>query len=210
MRSVRISALSLFLAALSLSTQEAPAQANSVMVLGGALTDSNFPSITNFPWFSSYEDNYLAGLAFSHDFVDLGLGFYFGAEIGGAGRFGGTAVTGASADGSSAEIWGGPSLRWSGVDLGPLRISAGLTVGFSYVTDPIGRERQVELENNGDATFLYYAGPEIAFSFGAIPDTEFVFQTHHRSGGKNVPFLPTINNMPNTSNANIFGIRKRF
>lgn len=171
------------------------------MVFGGVMTESDFPSLTNLPFNSSYEDNYIAGLALSRDLLDLGLGFHFGGEIGLAGRFG---------DGTSAELWGGPSVRFEGLDLGPVSISAGLTVGFSYVTDTIGREREVEQENDGDATILYYAGPEVAVAFDALPDTEFVFQTHHRSGGLNVPFLPTINNMPNTSNANTFGVRKRF
>jgi hypothetical protein len=172
-----------------------------VLVFGGVMTESDFPSITNLPFYSSYEDNYIAGVALSRDFVDLGLGFHFGGEVGLAARFG---------DGSSAEIWAGPSLRFDGIDIGPATISAGLTVGFSYVTDTIGRERDVEIQNNGDATLLYYAGPEIAVSLDAVPDTEFVVQTHHRSGGLNVPWLPTINNMPNTSNANTFGVRKRF
>ena len=165
------------------------------------MTESDFPSLANLPFYSSYEDNYIAGVELSRDFVDLGLGFHFGGEVGLAGRFG---------DGSSAEIWAGPSLRFEGFDIGPATISAGLTVGFSYVTDPIGREREVEAEHNGDATLLYYAGPEIAVALDAVPDTEFVVQTHHRSGGLNVPWLPTINNMPNTSNANTFGVRKRF
>lgn len=183
------------------SAQATAEKVTAVLVFGGVMTESDFPSLTNLPFYSSYEDNYMAGVAVSRDFLGLGLGVHFGGEVGLAGRFG---------DASSAEIWGGPKLRFDGIDLGPVAISAGLTVGLSYVTDTIGRERDVEVDHDGDATILYYAGPEIAVAFDAIPETEFVFQTHHRSGGLNVPWLPTINNMPNTSNANTFGVRKRF
>jgi hypothetical protein len=209
-KSTRIHTALWLAAALTISSQQftptASAQATAekdmaVLVLGGVMTESDFPSLANLPFYSSYEDNYMAGVAVSRDFVGLGLGVHFGGEVGLAGRFG---------DASSAEIWAGPKLRFDGIDFGPVAISAGLTVGLSYVTDTIGRERDVELDHHGDATILYYAGPEIAVAFDAIPDTEFVFQTHHRSGGLNVPWLPTINNMPNTSNANTFGVRKRF
>jgi hypothetical protein len=201
MKSIRLWSAIAFTVCLQEFSTSALAQDVGVLVFGGVMTESDFPSVTNLPFYSSYENNYIAGLAINRDFVDLGFGFHFGGEVGIGGRFG---------DGSSAEIWGGPSLRFDGIDIGPASISAGLTVGFSYVTEPIGREREVEAEHDGDATLLYYAGPEIAVAFDAIPNTEFVFQTHHRSGALRVPWLPTINNMPNTSNANTFGIRKRF
>lgn len=94
--------------------------------------------------------------------------------------------------------------------MGPVKISLGLVMGLSVVTGPVSIERDVELENDGDATLLYYLGPEVALTFDAFPNIDFVFRTQHRSGAANLSYLPTLGNMPDTSNANIFGIRTRF
>jgi len=153
------------------------------------------------PLAAPLEDIFIVGVAVNREFIDLGKGFHIGGEIGLAGRFG---------DGTSAELWGGPSLRYEGFRIGPATISFGLVIGLSVVTGPIGIERTVEFNNGGDATLLYYIGPEVSVSFDAFPNTEFVFRTHHRSGAANLSYLPTLGNMPDTSNANIFGIRKRF
>jgi hypothetical protein len=171
-----------------------------VLVFGGVLADGDFPGRANIP-FSGPEEDFIGCAAVGRDLVDLGMGFHFGGEVGLAGRFG---------DRSSAEFWGGPSLRHDGLDIGPVAISVGMAVGLSFVTDPTGSERAAELDNGGDATLLYYAGPEVGISFDAIPNTEFVFQIHHRSGGRDVPFLPTLGDMPNASNAHILGVRRRF
>lgn len=172
-----------------------------VLLFGGVMTEGDFPGWSNIPFAAPLQDNYSVGAAINREFIDLGLGFHLGGEIGLAGRFG---------DGTSAEVWGGPSLRHDGFSVGPAIISFGLVMGLSAVTGPIGIERNVEVNNDGDATLLWYLGPEVAISFDALPNTEFVSRTHHRSGAANLSFLPTLGDMPDTSNANIFGIRRRF
>ena len=151
-------------------------------------------------WYA-LEENYVIGAAINREFVDLGLGFHLGGEIGLAGRFG---------DSTSAELWGGPSIRHDGFSIGPVTFSYGLVMGLSAVTGPIGIERKVEVENDGDATLLWYLGPEASISFDALPNTEFIFRTHHRSGAAGLSYLPTLGDMPDTSNSNIFGIRRRY
>lgn len=71
-----------------------------VFVLGGVMTEDDFSqSLT--PGSAPLADNYILGAALNRKFVELGYGLHLGGEVGVAGRFGG---------GSSAELWGGPSL----------------------------------------------------------------------------------------------------
>ena len=122
-------------------------------------------------------------------------GFDLGFEIGVAGRFG---------DGSSVEGWLGPSIRHRGITVGPLTVSPGSVVGLSAVSDSIGIEREREIRNDGDATLLLYFGPELMFKLEQLPNFEFVFRIHHRSGADG-----TLGNMGEGHNANIFGARRR-
>lgn len=85
-----------------------------------------------------------------------------------------------------------------------------MVAGLSVVTNPIGIERVREIQNSGDATLLYYLGPEIRLTFDALPETEFVYRVHHRSGAGEVSFLPTLGDMVEGANANVFGIRLPF
>lgn len=171
-----------------------------VTLFGGVMNKGDFPGTGNLFFAAPLEDNFLAGLAFNHAFLDLGKGFHLGGELGLVGRFG---------DGGSAEIWFGPSLRHDGFRVGPVKVSFGLVAGFSAVTDTIGIERKREAQDGGDASFLYYGGPEVRLTFDAWPEIEIVLRAHHRSGGKNVPFQPAIGNMGEAANAYVVGIRKR-
>lgn len=172
-----------------------------VLFFGGVMTEGTFPGWTNVPLAAELDDVFLVGAAVNREFFHLGHGFRIGGEIGIAGRFG---------DSSSGEIWLGPSFRYDGIKIGPVRISLGLVVGLSAVTGPTDIERKREQSNGGDATLLYYMGPEIVLTFDRFPNTEFVFRTHHRSGAKNVSYIPTLGDMPDTSNANLFGVRYWF
>jgi hypothetical protein len=82
-------------------------------------------------------------------------------------------------------------------------------VGFSMVTGPGAMEpyriREYAPGGQGDPTFLFYLGPELAFRHRARPDWEFVYRLHHRSGG-----WYTFGNMKGGNNAQVFGLRKRF
>lgn len=173
-----------------------------VLFFGGVMTDGDFPGWSMVPLAAPLEEEYLIGAAINREFADLGKGFHLGGELGVAGRFG---------DSTSAEFWAGPSLRHDGFKVGPVQVSFGLVMGLSVVTAPTELEQSVEDSNpGGDATLLYYLGPEIAVTFDRYPNLEFVFRTHHRSGAKNLSYLPTLGKMPDTSNANIFGVRTRF
>jgi hypothetical protein len=106
----------------------------------------------------------------------------------------------------SLETWGGLVLRNRGVTLGDwLTISPALTFGLSGVTEPIGQESVRETNHNGDATWLFYLGPEIAFSLPKHPRWELVYRLHHRSGASSL-----LGGMAEGHNANTLGLRWRF
>lgn len=86
-----------------------------------------------------------------------------------------------------------------------LRITPGLTFGFSVVTDSIGQELQRQITDNGDARFLGYLGPELAFSSLSAPRWELVLREQHRSGAGG-----TFGHMTEGYNANVAGLRYRF
>jgi hypothetical protein len=169
----------------------------SVFVFVGQFMRGTFPGWTNIPFAGDPENNYLAGGAYRLELADLGAGFHFGTEVGVDGRFG---------HGTSAEFWTGTSIWHQGFSITDfVTIAPGLVTGFSAVTNSIGIERERELSHHGNATFLFYLGPELAFKFKAIPDVEFVFRTQHRSGGKG-----TLGRMGEGANGNIFGVRIPF
>lgn len=167
----------------------------TVFLFGGVMVEGTFPGWTNIPLAGGVERNYLVGGALDTKLFSLG-GFDFGLEVGTAGRFG---------DSASAEVWGGPSVHYRGFTLGSVTISPGLVVGFSAVTRAIGIERQREIDSSGNASLLFYLGPELAFRFAQLPNVEFVFRTQHRSGAEG-----TLGKMREGANANIFGARFRF
>ncbi|MEF2552192.1 hypothetical protein VQ042_12580 [Aurantimonas sp. A2-1-M11] len=125
------------------------------------------------------------------------LGFHYGFEVGGAGRFG---------DNTSGELWSGIVLRHEGVSVADsLHFSPSLTVGLSAVTETVGREARNEIMDGGDATILFYLGPEISVSLSSARETELFWRLHHRSGAGG-----TLGDMRGAANANVFGFRSRF
>ena len=171
-----------------------------IFLFGGVMTEGSFPGWSNIPFAAPLEDNYIVGAAVDYRLYEIGP-FRFGAEIGLAGRFG---------DGTSADLWAGASFRHSGFTMGPVTVGTGFVFGLSVVTDAIGVERTRAAAAGMWSPVAYYLGPEIWLVFESLPHLEFIFRTHHRSGGKNVPFLPTFGGMGDVSNANVFGVRKRF
>jgi hypothetical protein len=140
----------------------------------------------------------MIGGAYGRDFHDLGAGFVLGGVAGAAIRFG-------DDDDTSGELWAGIRIRHHGLVIGDLAIAPGLTAGLSVVTGPTEIERRREIHYDGDATFLGFLGPEVAFRFRQAPNVEFVYQVHHRSGRDG-----TFGNMGEASNANTIGLRYRF
>ena len=143
-------------------------------------------------------------------------GFYLGIEVGIADRYGNykaccDPIVMSNSIVQSPEVWAGPQIRYAGVLLFDLvRIGAGVTFGLSVATHSIGNELGWEIANASSARVLYYLGPEIDFSTPSIPNLEFVLKLQHRSGGKTVPFVPTLADFGEGYNANVAGVRYRF
>jgi hypothetical protein len=167
----------------------------TLFLFGGVFRSGTFPGWTMIPFDGRVERNYLAGGAVDTKFFSSN-GFDFGVEVGLAGRFG---------DSTSAEVFGGPSVHYRYITIGTVRVSPGFVAGLSAVSNTIGIERQRELDNSGNATLLFYLGPELAFQFEQLPDVEFVVRTHHRSGAEG-----TLGRMREGHNANLFGARFHF
>ena len=192
---------------------------DSVFFFAGRLSTSNMGSTLTFntiavdtTLIAPYYDNYIVGAAYQRRFRELGSGFVLGGEIGVADRFGHYAVccniqTVTSSDiRHSGELWFGPTIRYeSFVLFDQLRITPGLTAGFSLTTNSIGIERGRELSGNGNGRFLGYLGTELAFSSVSMPNLELVFRLHHRSGA-----LRLLGNMMEGYNANVVGLRYWF
>jgi len=167
---------------------------DSIFVFGGIYSSGNMGQSIN-PFFNHVQ-TYIVGAAYRRDLVDIGP-LVLGAEAGIGGRFGGAA---------SAEFWAGPSLQLRGIPLGKdVTLSPGFVAGLSAVTKPIDIERQRELEHvNGNATLLFYLGPELALQFAKWPNAELVYRLHHRSG-----LYSTLGHMQEGSNAHVLGLRWR-
>lgn len=164
-----------------LGTTDAQAQNRdvdqSVFAFGGTMVDADMFQSAN-PFGVKYADLPIVGLGYQYFPVRMGS-FRFGLEAGLAGRFGGH---------PNAEFWGGVVGRYDGFEIGDaVRISPALTFGISYVTHAQeGRERQNELERNGNARTLFYLGPELNLSFETMPDVDFFcgFTTGPEPGGR--------------------------
>ncbi len=193
---------------------------NSILVFAGRLSTTDIYTTTlfnlNAQGAGPNYDNYIVGAAYDRDLFDLGHGFYFGVEVGIADRYGNykqccQPVIMSNSIVESGELWAGPQVRYAGILLfNVVRIGGSVTIGLSAATASIGRELQREVDDPGNARLLYYLGPELDFSTPSIPNLEFVIRLQHRSGGADVPIIPTIGNMAEGYNANVAGIRYRF
>jgi hypothetical protein len=169
---------------------------HAVFAFGGAMVDGNMLEAAN-PFGVGYEDHPIFGIGyqfFPYSFGSLSLGL----EAGLAGRFGGN---------SNAEFWGGVVGRYDGIEIAnTLRITPAFTFGISHVTETLeGRERENEEERDGDASTLFYLGPELSFSTVSRPELEVFWRLHHRSGA-----WGTLGDMHGGSNANVIGVRYKF
>src|SRR5690606_14223755 len=155
-------------AALAISASATPARAfdflltpepmdEAAFVLGGAMIARVFNP------FEGFEDNYFLGGGYQRLWGDPD-GFRFGCEVGLTGRFGPE---------NSLEAWAGVVGRYDVRVLDVVRVGASMTFGLSAVTGTaVGRERESEAFHNGDATLLFYMGPEINLSLADQPDKE--------------------------------------
>lgn len=168
----------------------------NIFLFGGPSVDDNIEDAAN-PFTADYEDNVVVGGGYQRFFYES-LDISIGAEAGLAGRFG---------DKSSAEFWGGVVGRFDGLVLfDTLKIAPAFTFGLSAITDTMaGREERLEDRADGDATLLFYLGPELNFSLAAYPNVEVFWRLHHRSGA-----WETLGDMKGAANANVFGARIGF
>jgi hypothetical protein len=168
---------------------------NIFVFAGKSVDEKMFESMNLFG--ADYEDNVLVGLGYQRFFYET-MQISLGLEGGLAGRFG---------DKDSAEFWGGVVGRYDGFVLfDTLKIAPAFTFGLSAITDTMaGREEEKEENKEGDATLLFYLGPEINFSLAGHPNVEMFWRLHHRSGAQG-----TLGDMTGAVNANVFGVRVDF
>jgi hypothetical protein len=186
----------------------------SILVFGGRLSSTDIYSTALLNLFrdsnTQQYDNFIVGVAFQRD-IWRWRGFVIGAELGLADRFGKYKVccdniVRSSSLLHSGELWGGVVLRHEGDLLfDAVRIGAGLVGGLSAVTNSIGREREREITQDGNARFLFYLGAEFTLATPSLPDLELVVRLHHRSGASGV-----LGGMSEGYNASVYGVRWRF
>ena len=179
----------------------------SVLLFGGRSIEGHVWQPDSLPFVADYGGQAQIGTAFAYTPYHLPLGFVAGGEVGASLRFDNDTF---GPSGTSGEVWVGPTLRHEGIPLGPVLIRPGFTFGLSAVTGSYGLERDREIEEGGDASLLYFMAPEISLALKAYPNIDFVYRAQHRSGGKNIFFLPALGDMGDTTNANTFGIRVHF
>jgi len=187
---------------------------NSVMVFGGRMSTTTLGSTYTFNLGYSLPgkpnfDNYIVGAAYRRDLAQFGH-LTIGAEVGAADRFGHYVVccdTQVMSSGivQSGELWGGATLRVQLQFFNELRVTPGITVGFSGTNDSIGREREREITRPGNARFLGYLSPEYAFSSARFPNIELVYRVQHRSGAGG-----TFGHLDEGYNADVLGLRYHF
>ena len=161
----------------------------------------------NYPFESTYGDQQFAGISVNWTPIELPAGFKAGLDAGLSVREDGDAL---GPSGTSGEVWLGPTLIHEGIEFGPVTFHPGFTAGFSAVTKSYGLERTREIEEDGDASLLYYLGPELGVSLRSLPYWAFTYRFHHRSGASEVDLIPTLGSIGDTMNASTFGVRYRF
>jgi hypothetical protein len=196
---------------------------NSIFVFGGAMSTAGFADALVANAFMGphaaqghHFDNSIVGAAYDRDLYSLGHGLILGAEVGAADRFGDyqsccTTIVMSGSTLHTGEFWGGPQIRYTGVDVfNMIHIGGAVTVGLSAVTGSIGREEDRVASLHANAHLLYYLGPEIDLSIPSLPGVELVLKVQHRSGAKALPFLPTLGRLEEAYNGDVIGIRYRF
>ncbi|MBO0140859.1 hypothetical protein JZX87_06700 [Agrobacterium sp. Ap1] len=169
---------------------------HSLFTFGGAMVDGDMAESAN-PFGVDYEDHPIFGIGYQVFPYSIGS-VKLGLEAGLAGRFGGN---------TNAEIWGGVVGRYDAIEIAnTIRIVPSFTFGLSHVTETMkGREKKNEETRDGDASTLFYLGPEVSFSTVSRPELEVFWRLHHRSGA-----WGTLGDMHGGSNANVLGVRYNF
>jgi hypothetical protein len=202
---------------------------NSVMVFGGRLSTTDFTStlLLNLNYapkggFGKQAfDNYIAGVDYERDMLEVAHDVRLRVEVGIDDRFGHYAVCclipkphdPRYADHTvwdsslihSAELRVGGKVRWENFRLGGARFEIAGTVGLSGVNRTLGRERQREIEYRANAHLLGFVAPELGVSLDSEPRLEVVVRVLHRSGAGG-----TFGGMKEGYNADVVGVRYAF
>jgi hypothetical protein len=186
---------------------------NSLMAFGGPMSSTTLGRtlvLNKIPATSERTfDNDIVGMAYRRDYLHFGY-LIVGGEAGLADRFGHFVVCCdtqimSSSIVQSGELWAGGTFRIEALFLNQVRIAPGITVGLSGSTNSIGREREREITENGNARLLGYLSPEVAFSAMTFPALELVLRVQHRSGAAG-----TLGRLFEGYNADVAGLRYRF
>lgn len=169
---------------------------NSLFLFSGRYTTNNMGDTTRV-FKANYENNYVLAAAYSRNFLEMRYGLHLGGEIGSAIRFGTM---------STQEIWTGVVIGTKGITSREgIRIGLALTVGLSLVSKSMGEEILREEGRGGNASCLFYLGPELIFSFPGLRRWEFFYRLHHRSGAGGL-----LGGLYEGYNSNTLGIRYCF
>jgi hypothetical protein len=198
--------------AIALNRPETAASRDSLSLFGGLMSTRSLGATLTFDFNKrpAY-DNDIVGLVYDRDVITIFHLFKLGAEVGLADRFGHYIIccdTQVRSHGlvHSGELWSGVRLRYTGVVFfGTLRVAPSVTLGLSATTNSIGRERERELTQSGNAHLLFYFGPELAFSLRGHDRLELTFGVHHRSGANRA-----LGHVEEGYDANTLGLRYRF
>lgn len=170
---------------------------HAIFAFGGRVAENDILAMAN-PFTADYDDNFAFGAGYQRFILEWPKDLHVGAEIGAAVRFGRS---------TSMEVWGGAVARYDGLTLfRSIGLSPAFTGGLSAVTGTMKSwERRNAAARDGDATLLFYLGPELNISLADDPATEVFWRLHHRSGA-----WGTLGRMHGGANIQTIGVRRRF
>lgn len=174
-----------------------PAHDRNLFFFTGRMLDADMGESTRVLT-ADYEDSYITGFGYQQFFLRTRRNNSIGYELGAGKRYG---------EDSTYEIWGGLVARIEDIQLADnLFFTPSIVFGLSHVNRAhAGREQRLEAYYEGDARLVFYLSPEIDFKVSPDSDYSFFWRLQHRSGA-----WKTLGDMKGATNANIFGVRKRF
>ena len=150
------------------------------------------------PFHADFDDLTAVGIGYQRFLTQLPFNLRFGYEVGVAGRFGDKSRF---VPGNTADFRAGAVLRYDGFSLlDAVHVAAAVTLGISA-----GYERQREFVKDGDASVLFYIGPEISLSPENHRKVELFGCVRHRSGGGGL-----LGDLNEGANAPVAGLRVFF
>ena len=126
------------------------------------------------PYEYKLDDSYFIGGSLLREIGEIGPFLAYEVETGAGQRFGTL---------HEEDVWVAIYARWKYFPWNEfLRTSAAVSTGLNYASGVPNLEVRWS-DNNRGQRLLHYLSPEITFGLPAMPDTDFVIRSHHRSGG---------------------------